>query len=294
MEHNQNMLENFNEIMKNHTTFRTGGPAKRFVKVESVQDIIDIITESEKNNEALYVLGNGSNVLISDKGIDGTVLYIGEEMSRIRVKGGHIYAEAGALLSKVARTALDNGLSGLEFAAGIPGSVGGGAFMNAGAYGGELKDVIEFCDCVVDGQLVRIPCENMDFSYRHSIAAEKNMVITGVSFSLTQGAKEEIEATMKDFNQRRRDKQPLEFPSAGSTFKRPEGYFAGKLIEDSGLRGYRVGGASVSTKHCGFVVNDKEATSADIYKLIQDVSDIVYEKFEVRLEPEVRLLGDFN
>ena len=287
------MIEFFNEPMAKHTTFRTGGPARRFVKAESVQDIIDIKSFCDNNNEKLILLGNGSNVLVSDKGLDATVLYIGEEMSRIDVNDETIYAEAGALLSKVARVALENELEGFEFASGIPGFVGGAVFMNAGAYGGEMKDIILYCDCIVDGKTVRIPGEDMDFSYRHSIASEKNMIITGAAFKLKKGDAASIKEKMDDLNQRRREKQPLEYPSAGSTFKRPEGYFAGKLIMDSGLKGHRVGGACVSTKHCGFVVNDNGATSDDIYKLIKEVGEIVFDKFGVRLEPEVRLLGEF-
>lgn len=287
------MIEFFNEPMAKHTTFRTGGPARRFVKAESVQDIIDIKSFCDNNNEKLILLGNGSNVLVSDKGLDATVLYIGEEMSRIDVNDETIYAEAGALLSKVARVALENELEGFEFASGIPGFVGGAVFMNAGAYGGEMKDIVLYCDCIVDGKTVRIPGEDMDFSYRHSIASEKNMIITGAAFKLKKGDAASIKEKMDDLNQRRREKQPLEYPSAGSTFKRPEGYFAGKLIMDSGLKGYRVGGACVSPKHCGFVVNDNGATSDDIYKLIKEVGEIVFDKFGVRLEPEVRLLGEF-
>lgn len=287
------MIEFFNEPMAKHTTFRTGGPARRFVKAESVQDIIDIKSFCDNNNEKLILLGNGSNVLVSDKGLDATVLYIGEEMSRIDVNDETIYAEAGALLSKVARVALENELEGFEFASGIPGFVGGAVFMNAGAYGGEMKDIVLYCDCIVDGKTVRIPGEDMGFSYRYSIASEKNMIITGAAFKLKKGDAASIKEKMDDLNQRRREKQPLEYPSAGSTFKRPEGYFAGKLIMDSGLKGYRVGGACVSPKHCGFVVNDNGATSDDIYKLIKEVGEIVFDKFGVRLEPEVRLLGEF-
>lgn len=278
------------ESMAKHTSFRTGGNADTFIKVESADDIIDIINKYENP----IFIGNGSNLLVSDEGIRGTVAQIYDEFNQIRLIGEDvIYAEAGALLSKIAAFARDNSLTGFEFASGIPGTAGGAVFMNAGAYGGEMKDVVLSVEAVEDGKKVVYSGEDMQFAYRSSIAMMKKLIVTGVQIKLTKGNKDDINSTMNDLNSRRREKQPLEFPSAGSTFKRPEGYFAGKLIMDSGLAGYTVGGAMVSTKHCGFVINAGNATSTDIYKLIKDVQRIVLEKMGVELETEVRLIGEF-
>jgi UDP-N-acetylmuramate dehydrogenase len=282
-----------NEPMMKHTTFRTGGPAKRFIKIESVEDILKITNDSEYSDDFL-VIGNGSNLLVSDKGIDATVIQIYDEFNSISlIDDVTIHADAGALLSKVAVFARDNSLAGFEFASGIPGTAGGAVFMNAGAYGGEMKDCVVKVYAVADGKEVVFTNEEMKFGYRESIAMQKNMIITGVDIRLQKGDKESITAMMNDLNGRRREKQPLEYPSAGSTFKRPEGYFAGKLIMDSGLAGYSVGDAEVSEKHCGFVINKGHATSDEIYKLICDVQDIVKEKTGIMLETEVRLIGEF-
>jgi len=287
------MIELFDEPMSKHTTFRTGGNARRFLIPESINELKEAVRKCCEDKEEYLIIGNGSNLLVSEKGYSGTVIQISDKIGKITVSGEEIYAEAGAMLSAVARTARDNGLSGFEFASGIPGSVGGAAFMNAGAYGGEIKNVVTRVDVIVDGELKSLSPEEMHFDYRHSIVMEKNMIITGMAVKLEKKNPEEITAAMTELNRRRVEKQPLEYPSAGSTFKRPTGYFVGKLIEDSGLAGYRVGGAMVSTKHCGFVINYDNANSDDIYRLITDVKRIVMEKFGVELEPEVRLIGEF-
>ena len=279
------------ESMKLHTTFRTGGEADTLIEVSSVDDVKAAV--ATYNN--LLVIGNGSNLLVSDKGIHQPVLHLLNEFNKIELlDDGEIYAEAGALLSRVAAFARDNSLAGLEFASGIPGSVGGAVVMNAGAYGGEMKQVITFVDVFMNGEVKTIPASEMDFDYRHSRAMDEDMVILAMRVKLIPGNPDEITALMKDFNQRRRDKQPLEFPSAGSTFKRPTGYFAGKLIQDAGLAGFQIGGARVSEKHCGFVINAGNATSKDVYDVIKHVQKTVLEKLGVVLETEVRLIGDFE
>lgn len=279
------------ESMKLHTTFRTGGEADTFIEVSSVNDV----KAAAATYDNLLVIGNGSNLLVSDKGIHQPVLHLLNEFNKIELlDDGEIYAEAGALLSRVAAFARDNSLAGLEFASGIPGSVGGAVVMNAGAYGGEMKQVITFVDVFMNGEVKTIPASEMDFDYRHSRAMDEDMVILAMRVKLIPGNPDEITALMKDFNQRRRDKQPVEFPSAGSTFKRPTGYFAGKLIQDAGLAGFQIGGARVSEKHCGFVINAGNATSKDVYDVIKHVQKTVLEKLGVVLETEVRLIGDFE
>lgn len=281
-----------NEPMSLHTSFRTGGPAEVFIKAESTENIISAIDIAKKYNKQYIITGNGSNILVKDGGIDGIVINIGNEMSKIKCDGTKIYAQAGAMLSALATAAADEELTGLEFASGIPGTVGGAVFMNAGAYDGEIKDVIEYADVIdSEGNTHRLIKDELELSYRHSVIAEKNMIVVGAMFNLNKGIKKNITDKMADFAKRRRDKQPLNYPSAGSTFKRPEGYFAGKLIEDSGLKGKTVGGAQVSEKHAGFVVNIGNATSGDIITLMEFCIETVYNKFGVKLEPEVRILG---
>lgn len=281
-----------NEPMSLHTSFRTGGPAEVFIKAESTENIISAIDIAKKYNKQYIITGNGSNILVKDGGIDGIVINIGNEMSKIKCDGTKIYAQAGAMLSALATAAADEELTGLEFASGIPGTVGGAVFMNAGAYDGEIKDVIEYADVIdSEGNTHRLTKDELELSYRHSVIAEKNMIVVGAMFNLNKGIKKNITDKMADFAKRRRDKQPLNYPSAGSTFKRPEGYFAGKLIEDSGLKGKTVGGAQVSEKHAGFVVNIGNATSSDIIALMDGCIETVYNKFGVKLEPEVRILG---
>ena len=281
-----------NEPMSLHTSFRTGGPAEVFIKAESTENIISAIDIAKKYNKQYIITGNGSNILVKDGGIDGIVINIGNEMSKIKCDGTKIYAQAGAMLSALATAAADEELTGLEFASGIPGTVGGAVFMNAGAYDGEIKDVIEYADVIdSEGNTHRLIKDELELSYRHSVISEKNMIVVGAMFNLNKGIKKNITDKMADFAKRRRDKQPLNYPSAGSTFKRPEGYFAGKLIEDSGLKGKTVGGAQVSEKHAGFVVNIGNATSSDIIALMDGCIETVYNKFGVKLEPEVRILG---
>lgn len=280
------------ELLSKHTTFRIGGKADYFVKPASENEVAVLVKELNENNIDFYIMGNGSNILASDEGYRGVIVYIGENLSDIELLDeSTIKAGAGAMLSKVARVALDNSLSGMEFASGIPGSVGGAVVMNAGAYGGEIKDIIvkvKVCD--KSGRIFEIANEELDFSYRHSAIQEEGYIVLGAIFTLKPGNKDEISRTVKEISAKRKEKQPLEYPSAGSTFKRPEGYYAGKLIMDAGLRGYRVGGAMVSEKHCGFVINADNATASDVKKLMEDVADKVEEQYGVRLEPEVKFL----
>lgn len=278
------------ETMQKHTTFRIGGPARLFAMPKSVDEITRLLAYCKENKMRYMILGNGSNVLFSDDGFDGMIIQIGVAMGEIQAAGDRIYAGAGALLSKVANTAYENSLTNMEFAAGIPGSIGGAIVMNAGAYGGEMKDIVEYVDILErDGFVRRYTNEEMEFSYRHSIVDEEKIVV-GIGLKLALGDKTLILEKMKQLAEQRRSKQPLEYGSAGSTFKRPEGYFAGKLIDDCGLRGYRVGGAMVSEKHCGFVINYEQATFEDVTTLMQDVCTIVKDKYGVVLEPEVRII----
>ncbi len=282
----------FDEPMSSHTTFKIGGNAEAFVNASSSAEIVAVIIYCTENNIPYIYMGNGSNVLVSDDGISGVVISIGNKMSNVQVVDNMIYADAGALMSKVANTALKAGLTGFEALAGIPGSVGGGIYMNAGAYGSEMKDVLKNVTYIMrNNDIVTVGAKDLDLSYRHSIFEENGGIIVRCCIELEHGNSDEISEKMKDFAQRRREKQPLEFPSAGSTFKRPEGHFAGKLIQDSGLMGYSVGGAQVSEKHAGFVVNKGGATANDVNTLIADVQRVVKEKTGVELEPEVKRLG---
>ena len=281
------------ETMAGHTTFRVGGPADCFVKIENENQLIAVLTWLKQREIPYYVLGNGSNLLVSDAGFRGVILQIADKMNRIEVIGEEIIADAGVTMSRVARTAWEHGLEGLEFASGIPGTIGGGVTMNAGAYGGEMCQVVAAVRVVDDkGQVLEIPVDEMAFGYRTSVIKSNPYVVTSVRFKLQAGDKDQIKARMDDFAARRRDKQPLEYPSAGSTFKRPEGHFAGKLIMDAGLAGMQIGGAQVSEKHCGFVINTGDATSADVRTLIGQVQEKVKGQFGVDLEPEVIYLGE--
>lgn len=278
------------ELMQKHTTFHVGGAAKYFAMPKNVDEIQTLIAYCRKQNMPYCVLGNGSNVLFADAGYDGMIIQIGNAMSEIRVDGTVVYAQAGAILARVAKTAYEAGLTGMEFAAGIPGSIGGAIVMNAGAYGGEMKDIVSCVDVLsTDGTRRKYTCDEMEFSYRHSII-DSDKIVVGVELALQKGDKTVILNRMNELAEARRSKQPLEYPSAGSTFKRPEGYFAAKLIDDSGLRGYRVGGAMVSEKHCGFVVNVEHASTADVLAVMQHVQEVVNEKYGVMLEPEVRII----
>ncbi len=281
-----------NEPMKNHTSFRTGGPADVYVKADRAENIIKAIEMLKKENVEYTIIGNGSNLLVSDRGICGAVIEIGSMMNNISVEGEKIYAEAGALLSSLAAAAAENCLTGLEFASGIPGSVGGAVVMNAGAYDGEIKDAIDYADVIDnEGNILRLTKDELGLSYRHSVIDEKKMIVIGAGFRLKEGDGRAIKEKMADFAARRREKQPLNYPSAGSTFKRPEGHFAGKLIEDAGLKGKTIGGAQVSQKHAGFIINTGDATTEDILELMDCCVETVYNKFGVRLEPEVRFIG---
>ncbi len=280
--------------MKLHTTFKVGGPADHYIIPGNEAELSELIAYLNKTKREYMILGNGSNLLVGDNGYRGAVIQLFDNYNEVRVEGDRITAEAGALLSVIARTALENGLTGFEFAAGIPGTAGGAVVMNAGAYGGEMADIIEAVNVIEpEGNIIRMENRELDFGYRKSILQERPLTVSSVTYILKNGSKDEIKAKMDELAEMRRSKQPLEYPSAGSTFKRPEGYFAGKLIMDAGLRGYSVGGAKVSEKHCGFVVNYNNATAADIMDVINDVTDRVKERFSVTLEPEVRIIGEF-
>lgn len=282
------------EPMKNHTTFRVGGPADFFIVPETKEEVKAAVSCCQKNGLPYYIIGNGSNLLVSDNGYRGAVIQIFKAMNQVKVEGNTVTAQAGALLSVVANRALDAGLAGFEFAAGIPGTLGGACIMNAGAYGGEMKDVLkEVVVLTPEGEFLTLKADELELGYRTSIIAKKQYVVVEAVICLENGDKEAIKGRMDELREKRVTKQPLEYPSAGSTFKRPEGYFAGKLIEDTGLRGFQVGGAQVSEKHCGFVINKDQATAADIDELMRQVSEKVEEKFGVKLEAEVKRLGEF-
>lgn len=282
------------EDMSRHTSFKVGGCADVFVTAKNTEEAADIVRLLLAENIPYTVIGNGSNLLVTDNGYRGCIVCMGRGCDDITVDGTMITAGAGALLSKVANAAYENSLTGLEFASGIPGSVGGAIVMNAGAYGGEMKDVtvsVTMLDAD-SGEVVTLPADRMRFGYRTSIVKEHAYIVLEAKFNLTAGNRDEIKSCMDDLAQKRRSKQPLEFPSAGSTFKRPEGHFAGKLIEDAGLKGFSVGGAQVSEKHCGFVVNKGGATAGDVLELIDTVKQKVHEQSGVWLEPEVVILGE--
>lgn len=282
----------YNEKLSEHCSFKVGGECKAFVEVSSEKSLAELLKTADDNGLRVFVLGKGSNVIFDDKGFNGAVLHIGNDMSAIRlINENTVFAEAGAPLTKLCIFALENSLSGLEFAYGIPGTVGGAVFMNAGAYGGEIKDVILSANAVSsDGGTVTVAKDNLDLSYRHSCFMDNDQTVASAVFRLTPSDKESIRAKMDELMSKRREKQPLEYPSAGSTFKRPEGKFAGKLIQDSGLRGFTIGGAQVSEKHCGFVINRGNATSSDILKLIDHIKNTVFEKTGTMLECEVRFV----
>lgn len=282
------------EPMSRHTTFRVGGPADFFVTPTEEEEVRAVVNLLKKENIPYYVIGNGSNLLVGDGGYRGAVIQICKNMNKIRVKGDMVYAQAGALLSKTAAQALEHALTGMEFASGIPGTLGGAVMMNAGAYGGEMKHILYNALALTkDGEFRVVPADQMELGYRSSVFAKNGDIVLSAQLKLQPGDPEKIRAYMEELKEKRVTKQPLEYPSAGSTFKRPEGYFAGKLIEDTGLRGFRVGGAQVSEKHCGFVINRENATAADIVSLMEQVADRVEAKFGVRLEPEVRRIGEF-
>ena len=281
------------EPMSCHTTFRVGGMADFFVTPKNANEVKDAIEICREEGMPYYIIGNGSNLLVSDKGYRGVIIQIYKEMNEITVEDGKVKAQAGALLSGIAAKALAAELTGFEFASGIPGTIGGACVMNAGAYGGEMKDVLESVTVLTgEGEIIELSRNELELGYRTSVIAKKGYIVLGAVLKLERGDGEKIKAYMDELKEKRVTKQPLEYPSAGSTFKRPEGYFAGKLIEDAGLRGFQVGGAQVSEKHCGFVINRDHATAADIMELMRQVQIRVKENSGVDLEPEVKRLGD--
>ena len=283
------------EPMSLHTTFRIGGPADLFVTPGSIQAVADSIRICKETQTPCAVIGNGSNLLVSDTGYRGVIIQIGRNLNQVSVNGEEIRAQAGAMLSVIAKTALSESLTGFEFASGIPGTLGGAAVMNAGAYGGEMKDVLtEVTVLTREGEIRTIPAEKLEMGYRTSLAAKNGWIILEAVLKFQKGDAEAIRGRMEELKMQRVTKQPLELPSAGSVFKRPEGYFAGKLIMDAGLRGFTVGGAQISEKHCGFVVNKGGATAEDVRNLICAVQKKVQEDAGVKLEPEVKFLGEFH
>ncbi len=283
------------EPMKNHTTFRIGGPADALALPKTPEEVAEVVHFCHEHAQPYYVLGNGSNLLVSDEGYRGLVLQLYRNFNDIQVNGETITVQSGAMLAAVARTAYQTGLTGLEFASGIPGTIGGAVVMNAGAYGGEMKNVLkEVTVLTKEGEVLVIPAKALELGYRTSVIPKNGWIVLGAVLQLKKGDQEQILARMEELKEQRITKQPLDLPSAGSTFKRPEGYFAGKLIMDAGLRGFTVGGAQVSEKHCGFVVNRGNATAADVWELICEVKRRVKEMTGVELEPEVKLLGDFT
>lgn len=283
-----------NEWMKKHTTFRIGGPADWFVVPDTKEKLMAVVAACRELRVPYYILGNGSNLLVGDGGYRGVVIQLFKNYSDIIIEGTVVKAQAGALLSRIASRARDAGLAGFAFASGIPGTIGGAAVMNAGAYGEELKDVLLEAE-VLDGEgrILHLSREELEMGYRTSVIARRGYLVLSCTLGLIPGDREEITAYMEELRTRRVTKQPVDMPSAGSTFKRPEGYFAGKLIMDAGLRGYTVGDAQVSEKHCGFVINRGEATAKDVRTLMDDVVRRVKEQFGVVLEPEVKMLGEF-
>ena len=281
------------EPMKNHISFKVGGPADFLVKPRNVEQLKDLLSLLNKEHIPYLIVGNGSNLLVRDGGIRGVVIKISDNFNEFKIEGNTVYAQSGALLSFMGKAALKESLTGFEFAAGIPGTLGGAVAMNAGAYGGEMKDIVKSVTVMdYDGNIFELSNEQMEFSYRNSIINKKNYIVLSAIIELKEGNFEEIRESMRELTKSRVTKQPLNLPSAGSTFKRPEGYFAAKLIEDSGLKGLTLRGAQVSDKHSGFVVNLGNATARDILDLIYIVKNIVNSKFGIMLDEEVKILGD--
>ena len=280
-----------NEDMGKPTTFRTGGKAEYFITPD-MDTLPGVVEYLKREDYPYYIIGNGSNLLVKDSGYKGAIIRITTGFNHYHIDGNTITAGAGMMLAKLAAIACENGLKGLEFASGIPGTLGGAVTMNAGAYGGEMSQVLKYVK-VMDssGDIITLNRDELNLGYRHSIIMEQEMIVLEVCVCLEEGDAESIRETMNELAEKRKEKQPLEYPSAGSTFKRPEGYFAGKLIMDAGLRGRMHGGAQVSEKHCGFIVNRQNASATDIIELMEEVTRCVYEKYGVKLEPEVRILG---
>ena len=280
-----------NAPLSDYTTFRVGGPATVLAKPQTEEALCALLDWVEQEEIPVLLLGNGSNLLVRDGGFDGLVIHVGSALADIRVDGEILIAQAGALLSKVATVAADNHLAGMAFAHGIPGSLGGAVYMNAGAYGGEMCQIIEWVRVWTPDGVKTYPCSEMDFGYRHSRLMTEKAVVLSVGLKLSNGDRDAIRAEMKDLMQRRKSKQPLEYPSAGSFFKRPEGHFAGALIENAGLKGFTVGGAQISEKHAGFLINHDHGTAADVLNVMRAVQKKVFEDTGVMLENEVRIVG---
>lgn len=289
-----NCIVRYDEPLKNHTTFKIGGNCIALIEPREVSDIVETIKICRENSIKFFVIGNGSNLLVPDEGYNGVIIKLKSEFSTIQVEGEYLIVNSGAKLSEVYTVAYENSLTGFEFASGIPGTIGGAIYMNAGAYGGEMKDIVESVEVLdLDNfELKELKNEDLDFSYRKSIIQRKNYIVTTIKLKLQKGNKKEINAVYEDLRDRRNSKQPLNFGSAGSTFKRPEGHFASKLIEDAGLKGYHINDAWVSEKHSGFIVNKGNASFKEVMELIEYVQKVVFEKFGVKLETEVRILKD--
>ena len=283
------------ESMALHTSFKIGGPADLFFVPDTIESLQAMLNYCQQEEIPFYIMGNGSNLLVGDGGFRGVVIQVYKNLNHIAVEENLVKAEAGVLLSKLANTIYKEGLQGFEFASGIPGTLGGAVYMNAGAYGGEIKDVLVTARVLTrDGHIKEMSKEALGLGYRHSVLMDHGDIVLSATLNLEKGEKTDIKSLMTDLNQRRRDKQPVDKPSAGSTFKRPEGYFAGKLVMDAGLRGYQIGGARVSDKHCGFVINTGDATAEDVVALIKHIQKEVKTQFGVDLEPEVRMIGEFQ
>lgn len=284
----------YDEPMKEHTSMKVGGKADIYMEPDNIEELIGFIKHLREKDIPYITIGNGTNLLVSDDGIRGAVIKLGDKIAKIEVNDNKIIAECGALITNISKVAAENSLAGMEFANGIPGSVGGAVFMNAGAYGTEMKDIVEKVE-VLDLNLKQCILDNkqMDFGYRKSIIGKGRYIATKVFFSFRKGNYNEIKKTMEELNEKRKQKQPLDYPSAGSIFKRPEGYFAGKLIEDAGLKGMMVGDAQISDKHCGFIINKGKATAKDVYNLITVIQKTIYERYGVKLETEIKLIGRF-
>ncbi|MEG2337835.1 MAG: UDP-N-acetylmuramate dehydrogenase [Clostridium sp.] len=282
----------YNEPLKNHTSFKLGGPCLALISPTKKEEVVCAIKLCKDNNIPFFILGNGSNLIVRDGGFNGVIIHL-TSLKDIRVDNKKLVVEAGATLAAASAIALKNSLKGMEFASGIPGTIGGAVAMNAGAYGGEIKDIIESATVITDDmKVVTLSSEELDLSYRSSIITKKGYIVLEAVFTLEDGEAEDIKARMVDLNGRRKDKQPLNYPSAGSTFKRPPGNFAGKLIEDAGLKGFTVGGAMVSDKHAGFVINYDNATANDVITLIGKVQEIIKDKNDITLETEVKIIGE--
>lgn len=290
------MIQREQELLSSHTTFRIGGAAAYYLVPERTGEVVEALAFAKEKNLPFYILGKGSNMLFADEGYGGVIIEIGKGLEKVKIEeDGVVTAQAGIAMSALAAKLAAEELTGFEFAGGIPGTLGGGITMNAGAYGGEIKDCIVSAKVLTEkGEKITLSKEELELGYRTSVIQKKQYIVLEGTFAFRRGKYQDIVDTMKELNQKRREKQPLEFPSAGSTFKRPEGYFAGKLIEDAGLRGYRVGDAQISEKHCGFVVNRGQATAGEVAQLIADVQEKVWNEFHVKLEPEVRMVGKFD